>query len=62
MGDADAGQWAEVGAVAMHLRRRLSAVEVATSGLRVTDLRGTPEAALRLEPVRRWLPAGYVEG
>jgi hypothetical protein len=62
VGDADAGQWVEVGVAAMHLRRRLSAAEVSASGLVVRDVRGTPEAELRLALVRHLLPAGYTEG
>lgn len=62
VGDADAGHWAEVGNVAVHVRRRLSVAEVAATGLVMLDVRGTPEAELRLQAVRRWLPANYVEG
>jgi hypothetical protein len=61
VGDSDIGEWMEMGRVAMHLRRRLSAVEQAESGLVMSDIRGTPEAERRLAVVRDRLPPGYVE-
>jgi hypothetical protein len=45
----------------VHLRRRLSEAEVEEGAFAVVDLRGTPEAKERLEPVRRWLPPGWEE-
>ena len=53
--------WTEVGGIAFHLRKRLSLAEQAAAGLVVRDIRGTPEAATRLDAVRRWLPDGYTE-
>jgi hypothetical protein len=57
VGDATLGEWLEQGGVAWHLRRRLSAAEVARSGLTVRDIRHTPEAEQRLAPVAHLLPA-----
>jgi hypothetical protein len=60
VGDAALGEWFEVGQVAVHLRRRLSAEEQKRVG-DVIDVRGTPEAERRLARVRQWLPADYSE-
>jgi hypothetical protein len=54
-------EWRRVGISAAHLRRRLSLDEQAATGLVMRDIRGTAEAASRLDAVRRWLPDGYVE-
>jgi hypothetical protein len=61
VGDPALGEWWEVGRTAGHLRRRLSDAEAEEGAFIVTDLRGTPEASARLEPVRRWLPPGWEE-
>lgn len=61
VGDASLGEWRDVGDGAVHLRRRLSALEQAQRGLVVRDVRGTPEADELLAPVRHLLPAGYHE-
>lgn len=61
MGDATLGEWTDLGATALHLRRRLSLEEAAYYGLRVRDIRGTPEVDVRLAKVRQWLPEGYSE-
>jgi hypothetical protein len=60
VGDVDAGQWEEDGNLAYHIRRRLSASEAVNVGP-VIDIRGTPEAALRLRRVAHLLPPGYTE-
>lgn len=54
-------EWRATGALAVHLRRRLTLDEQAATGLVIRDVRGTPEAVARLNTVRRWLPDGYVE-
>jgi hypothetical protein len=54
-------EWRERGITAVHLRRRLSVVEQGATGLVMRDIRGTAEAAARLEVVARWLPDGYTE-
>jgi len=54
VGDATLGEWAEVGRVAFHVRRRLSAEEAAVVGP-VKDIRGTPEAGERIQSVWPWL-------
>jgi hypothetical protein len=61
VGDASLGEWMETGRAAVHLRRRLSDAEVEEGAFKVVDVRGTPEATARLEPVRRWLPPGWDE-
>jgi hypothetical protein len=61
VGDPLLGEWLHRGARAWHLRRRLSAVEVAASGLVMRDVRGTPEVEARLAPVRHLLPPGFHE-
>lgn len=55
VGEADLGEWREVGTIAVHLRRRLSAEEAARVGP-VVDVRGTWEHTKRLNKVRRFLP------
>lgn len=47
VGDRAAGQWEELGDVAFHLRRRLTAEEQASVGPAI-DVRGTKEATSRL--------------
>lgn len=61
VGDPTLGEWVEHTPRATHLRRRLSAAEVAASGCVMRDVRGTPEADLLLAPYRHRLPAGYHE-
>lgn len=61
VGNADRGQWREVGERATHLRRRLSLFEATTWGVVVRDIRGTEEAEARLAPLRHLLPVGYEE-
>ena len=58
IGDATLGEYHEWSGRAYHLRRRLSVDEAALIGP-VVDVRGTPEAELRLRPVRHLLPAGW---
>lgn len=64
VGDVDVGQWEENGfehnGIAFHIRRRLSEREAQIVGP-VRDIRGTPEAAVRLRRVAHRLPAGYTE-
>lgn len=50
VGDASLGEWIEETAAAVHVRRRLSAMEFPLVGP-VLDIRGTEEARLRLLPV-----------
>lgn len=59
VGDAELGEWVEIGERAVHLRRRLSEHEAGVVGP-VMDVRGTPEAEQRLRYVRRLVP-GYDE-
>ena len=54
VGDATLGEWREVGDIAVHVRRRLSAEEQATVGP-VADIRGSWEATKRINRVRRYL-------
>lgn len=61
VGDDLAGEWLERSDRAVHLRRRLSAREAAQFGLVMRDIRGTPEAEVRLAPLRGILGAGYTE-
>lgn len=61
VGDAILGEWVEETPRSIHLRRRLSFNEVMHSGCVLRDIRGTDEAAVLLEPLRRWLPAGWTE-
>jgi hypothetical protein len=50
VGDAQLGEWREVGDRAVHVRRRLTDDERALAGgLKVRDIRGTGEEALRFE-------------
>lgn len=55
VGDAGAGEWREVGERAVHLRRRLSAVEAARVGP-VVDIRGTWDARKRVQRMARYVP------
>jgi hypothetical protein len=55
IGDPDAGEWWEDGEIATHLRRRLTAAEAALIGP-VVDVRGSAEAARRLQAMWRYLP------
>ena len=54
VGDADAGEWVEVGDLAVHVRRRLTADEAQSVG-GVLDIRGTWEATKRLNRIRKYL-------
>jgi hypothetical protein len=56
VGDAAAGEWRDVGRIAVHLRRRLTDAEAAIVGP-VVDIRGTWEMRKRLNRVRQYLPA-----
>lgn len=62
VGDASLGEWTQAPRRVFHLRRRLSAAEVAQVGP-VRDIRGTPEAGDRLQAMYPWLhlfPAGVI--
>ena len=57
VGDATAGEWREVGGIAVHLRRRLTPAEMARGGIvDICDVRGTADATRRIERVRPLLP------
>lgn len=58
MGDASAGEWKEVGDVAVHLRRRLTDEEAARVGP-VVDVRGTWEMTKRINRIRKFLPEAF---
>jgi hypothetical protein len=60
VGDAKRGEWVEVSARAIHVRRRLSADEERLVGPAI-DIRGTPEVEQRLCAVRAILPKGWKE-
>ena len=60
VGDARLGEWTDWTGKAFHLRRRLTDIEVLKVGP-VVDVRGTPEAARRLAPVRHLLPPDWDE-
>lgn len=55
-----AHEWRNLGQSAIHLRRRLTEVEWGGRAWGM-DVRGTADGLARLEPCRRWLPAGYTE-
>lgn len=55
VGDVQLGQWIEQGEVAVHVRRRLSALEQLQVGLAV-DIRGTAEAVARIQRVAAAAP------
>ena|SRR5258708_2764850 len=58
VGDATLGEWREVGDIAVHLRRRLTAIEAAAGKIvDVCDVRGTDEFAQRIRAMRPFLPA-----
>jgi hypothetical protein len=58
VGDASLGEWREGGAVAVHLRRRLTPQEMKRGAIAgVVDVRGTIEHVARVERVRPFLPA-----
>jgi hypothetical protein len=62
VGDATLGEWREMGDIAVHLRRRLTAKEQAVAGIdAVVDVRGTPEGATRIACMRPYLPASMAE-
>lgn len=57
VGDAALGEWREVGEIAVHLRRRLTAVEMAIGAIDdVVDVRGTDEFTRRIQAMRPFLP------
>jgi hypothetical protein len=57
VGDATAGEWAERGLTAFHLRRRLTAKEMVAAGITsVCDVRGTTEQQERIARMRPFLP------
>jgi hypothetical protein len=57
VGDAALGQWTEDAPMAFHLRRRLTPREVALGRIGdVLDIRGTDEAARRIQRIRPFLP------
>ncbi len=60
VGDADLGQWEELGPKALHVRRRLTGKEAAQVG-GVCDVRGTPEAQKRFDAMAAHLPLGWTE-
>lgn len=61
VGDAQLGEWREVGERAVHLRRRLSDAErEQAGGLTVRDVRGTDEERNRIRAVLRDAP--YLRG
>lgn len=60
VGDSSLGEWTEMGEIAFHLRRRLTASEEATVGPAV-DVRGTWESTKRRAAVDRFVPPGYPE-
>lgn len=56
IGDRTLGEWREVGEVAVHLRRRLTPLEIAGSDIgAVVDVRGQPEAARRIAALQPFL-------
>lgn len=57
VGDATFGEWREVGDLAVHVRRRLTANEMRYAGIdSVVDIRGTPEHIARIDRLRPFLP------
>jgi hypothetical protein len=57
VGDPSLGEWTEDAPIAFHLRRRLTAREMAFGGIaEVVDIRGTAEATRRIQRVRPFLP------
>lgn len=62
VGDEALGQWEDWTGKAYHVRRRLTPTEQSEFGIEeVKDIRGTVEATMRLEPVRRILPRNWPE-
>lgn len=58
VGDAALGEWQEVGALAVHLKRRLTASEMHYAGIAaVVDVRGTEEFTRRVRAIRPYVPA-----
>jgi hypothetical protein len=53
VGDAVLGEWVEHGALATHVRRRLSSAEVLRHSMVMRDIRGTDEAHERLAALPR---------
>jgi len=59
VGDPALGEWEQIGEIAVHLRRRLTAKEMAYAGItEVRDIRGTTEQAERIDRLRPFLPDG----
>lgn len=56
VGDSALGEWSGPGNIAFHFRRRLSAVEVALSGLKMLDLRGTATGTEKLRKLLQQHP------
>jgi hypothetical protein len=57
VGDAALGEWREIGDVAVHVRRRLTAAEMRYAGIAaVVDVRGTDEFTRRVQRMRPFLP------
>lgn len=54
VGDATAGEWAEISNRAVHIRRRLTEREAVAVG-EVRDVRGTGEARRRVNAIRPYL-------
>lgn len=55
VGSQIAGEWHQWTGKAYHIRRRLTLEEMNVTGP-IMDIRGTPEAVLRLAPVRHIVP------
>ena len=57
VGNAALGEWRERGDRAFHLRRRLTVKEMLYAGIdAVCDVRGSEEAARRIQRMRSFLP------
>lgn len=57
VGDATLGEWREIGDIAVHLRRRVTAAEMRAAGIdAVCDIRGTEECTRRIRRLRPHLP------
>lgn len=61
VGDASVCQWREEGALAVHLKRRLTPSEMRYAGIAaVVDVRGTEEFTRRVQRIRPFLPSAMV--
>lgn len=58
VGDAAAGEWEEIGAVAFHLRRRLTEAEALLVGP-VIDVRGTRDGQHRCARIQRYVARSW---